>query len=183
MLSGIGKLPDAVIACVGGGSNSIGIFHPFIADSSVQLIGCEAAGHGISSGKHSATLVGGKPGVLHGSRTYLLQDNAGQITETHSISAGLDYPGVGPQHAHLYESGRAKYIPVTDEEALEGLKSLARFEGIIPALETSHAIYTAMQVAKEMRPDQNIIICLSGRGDKDMVRVAEELKFDLASSS
>eukprot|EP00475_Leptophrys_vorax_P038896 TRINITY_DN6947_c0_g1_i1.p1 TRINITY_DN6947_c0_g1~~TRINITY_DN6947_c0_g1_i1.p1 ORF type:complete len:861 (-),score=226.70 TRINITY_DN6947_c0_g1_i1:75-2657(-) len=174
-----GKLPDVVMACVGGGSNSIGMFHPFIEDSGVKIVGVEAAGHGISSGKHSATIVGGKPGVLHGSRTYLLQDNAGQITETHSISAGLDYPGVGPQHAHLHESGRAQYVPVTDGEALEGLKALSKLEGIIPALETAHAIFHAMRMAKEMPMDADICVCLSGRGDKDMVRVAEELKFQL----
>ncbi len=171
-----------MIACVGGGSNSIGMFHPFIEDASVKLYGCEAAGHGVDTGKHSATLVGGKPGVLHGSKTYLLQDKAGQVIETHSISAGLDYPGVGPQHAYLHESGRATYVPVTDEEALKGLKLLAKFEGIIPALETSHAIYFAVELAKTMKKDQDIVVCLSGRGDKDMVRVAEELHFDLNSS-
>jgi tryptophan synthase beta subunit len=158
------------------------MFHPFIEDKSVKIFGCEAAGYGVETGKHSATLVGGKPGVLHGSRTYLLQDKSGQIIETHSISAGLDYPGVGPQHAHLHDSGRATYVPVTDEQALEGLKSLSKLEGIIPALETSHAIYFAMQLAKDMKKDQDIVVCLSGRGDKDMVRVAEELKFDLKST-
>jgi len=178
-LQATGKLPDVCMACVGGGSNSIGMFHPFIEDKSVRLIGVEAAGHGVQTGLHSATIGGGTPGVLHGSRTYLLQDKNGQITETHSISAGLDYPGVGPQHSHLHASGRAEYVAVTDSEALEGLKSLSRMEGIIPALETAHAVYYAVKMAKDMRKDQHIVVCLSGRGDKDMVRVSQELGLSL----
>ena len=174
MLERIGKLPDVAMACVGGGSNAIGLFHPFLQDG-VRLIGVEAAGDGIESGRHSATLVAGRPGVLHGTRTYLLQDDDGQISETHSISAGLDYPGVGPEHAWLKATERAEYIAVDDKEALEGFQALTRTEGIIPALEPSHAIYAAMAVAAEMKPDEDLLICLSGRGDKDMHTVAEAL--------
>ncbi|PRP82505.1 tryptophane synthase [Planoprotostelium fungivorum] len=174
-----GKLPDAVVACVGGGSNAIGMFHPFLHDPSVRLIGVEAAGHGIQTEKHCATLSRGKVGVFHGTKTVVLQDVDGQITETHSISAGLDYPGVGPEHAHFKHSGRAEYTYVTDQEALEGLKLLTSTEGIIPALETAHAISYAAKEAAKMSPEQILVICLSGRGDKDMIHVAKELNFTL----
>ncbi|HEX9684675.1 MAG TPA: tryptophan synthase subunit beta [Burkholderiales bacterium] len=168
-----GRLPDAVLACVGGGSNAIGIFHPFIPDERVRLIGVEAAGHGLESGKHAATLCAGRPGVLHGNRTYLLQDENGQIIETHSISAGLDYPGVGPEHAWLKESGRAEYVAITDEEALQAFHDLCRLEGIIPALESAHALAYAAKIAPRMRTEQILLVNLSGRGDKDMHTVAE----------
>ena len=170
-----GKLPDAVIACVGGGSNSIGMFYPFIDDKTVKLIGVEAAGSGMNTSHHAATLAAGKPGVLHGTKTYILQSSSGQIQETHSISAGLDYPGVGPEHAYLKTIGRAEYFVATDKEALEALMLLARTEGIIPALETAHAVYIATKVASEMKPDQNVVICISGRGDKDMHTVMDSL--------
>ena len=175
----IGRQPDAVLACVGGGSNAIGIFHPFIEHENVRLIGVEAAGYGLETGKHSATLCAGRSGVLHGNRTYLLQDDNGQIIETHSISAGLDYPGVGPEHAWLKDSGRAEYVAVTDDEALEAFHKLCRLEGIIPALESSHALAYAAKLAPRMRKDQILLINLSGRGDKDMHTVAEKsgLKF------
>jgi tryptophan synthase beta chain len=174
-----GRQPDAVLACVGGGSNAIGIFHPYITDESVRLIGVEAAGHGLETGQHSATLCAGRAGVLHGNRTYLLQDDNGQIIETHSISAGLDYPGVGPEHAWLKDSGRAEYVAVTDDEALEAFHKLCRLEGIIPALESSHALAYAAKIAPRMRKDQILLVNLSGRGDKDMHTVAEKsgLKF------
>lgn len=174
MLEQAGKLPDAAIACVGGGSNAIGLFHPFI-DDPVRLIGVEAGGDGVGSGRHSATLVAGRPGVLHGTKTYLLQDSDGQILETHSISAGLDYPGVGPEHSWLKTSERAEYVAVDDRQALEGFQALTRMEGIIPALEPSHAIYHAMRVAAELGPDADILVGLSGRGDKDMHTVAGAL--------
>jgi tryptophan synthase beta subunit len=174
MLEQAGKLPDVAIACVGGGSNAIGLFHPFI-DDPVRLIGVEAAGEGVGTGKHAATLVAGRPGVLHGTRTYLLQDANGQILETHSISAGLDYPGVGPEHSWLKTSERAEYVAVDDMQALEGFQALTRGEGIIPALEPSHAIYHAMQVARTMPADKDLLIGLSGRGDKDMHTVAAAL--------
>ena len=170
-----GRLPDCVVACVGGGSNAIGMFHPFVEDQSVRLIGAEAGGDGITSGRHSATLVAGSPGVLHGAFTYLLQDEHGQVQPAHSISAGLDYPGVGPEHAFLKETGRAEYIAVDDRQALEGFKLLCETEGIIPALEPAHAIFLAAQIAKEMTADQSITINLSGRGDKDMHIVAQVL--------
>ncbi|MBX3663322.1 MAG: tryptophan synthase subunit beta [Burkholderiales bacterium] len=169
-----GRQPDAVLACVGGGSNAIGIFHPYINDESVRLIGVEAAGHGLETGQHSATLCAGRAGVLHGNRTYLLQDDNGQIIETHSISAGLDYPGVGPEHAWLKDSGRAEYVAVTDDEALEAFHKLCRLEGIIPALESSHALAYAAKIAPRMRKDQILLVNLSGRGDKDMHTVAEK---------
>ena len=174
-----GRQPDAVLACVGGGSNAIGIFHPYIEYQNVRLIGVEAAGYGLETGKHSATLSAGRSGVLHGNRTYLLQDDNGQIIETHSISAGLDYPGVGPEHAWLKDSGRAEYVAVTDDEALEAFHKLCRLEGIIPALESSHALAYAAKLAPRMRKDQILLINLSGRGDKDMHTVAEKsgLKF------
>ena len=169
-----GRQPDAVLACVGGGSNAIGIFHPYIEYENVRLIGVEAAGYGLETGKHSATLSAGRSGVLHGNRTYLLQDDNGQIIETHSISAGLDYPGVGPEHAWLKDSGRAEYVAVTDDEALEAFHKLCRLEGIIPALESSHALAYAAKLAPRMRKDQILLINLSGRGDKDMHTVAEK---------
>lgn len=176
MLKKAGKLPDVVVACVGGGSNAIGMFYPFTKDASVKLVGVEAGGEGVNTKAHSATLAAGTPGVLHGTRTYLLQDaTTGQIGETHSISAGLDYPGVGPEHAFLKDTQRATYVPVTDREALLGFKSLTQLEGIIPALESSHAVYYAMELAKTMRPDQDVLICLSGRGDKDIDSVRKAL--------
>jgi tryptophan synthase beta chain len=165
--------PDAVVACVGGGSNAMGIFYPYIAHDATQLIGVEAAGAGMDSGKHSASLQRGSPGVLHGNRTYVLQDDNGQVTETHSISAGLDYPGVGPEHAFLMDIGRATYVGITDEEALQAFHYLCRTEGIIPALESSHAVAYAMKLAKTMRADQSILVNLSGRGDKDIGTVAD----------
>ncbi|MBA2753112.1 MAG: tryptophan synthase subunit beta, partial [Chloroflexia bacterium] len=171
----IGGLPDAIVACVGGGSNAMGIFYPFLADEAVELIGVEAAGHGISSGQHAATLVAGRVGVLHGSMSYLLQDDAGQVIEAHSISAGLDYPGVGPEHAHLKDSGRASYVAITDAEALVALQLLCRTEGIIPALETAHAVAHAVRVAAERPADQSVVVCLSGRGDKDLDTVIDAL--------
>ena len=165
--------PDAVIACVGGGSNAMGIFHPYIAHEATRLIGVEAAGEGMDSGKHSASIQRGSPGVLHGNRTYVLQDDNGQVTETHSISAGLDYPGVGPEHAFLADIGRAEYVGITDKEALDAFHYLCRTEGIIPALESSHAVAYAMKLAKTMKPDQSILVNLSGRGDKDIGTVAD----------
>ena len=165
--------PDAVIACVGGGSNAMGIFHPYIQHDQTLLIGVEAAGEGLESGKHSASIQKGSPGVLHGNRTYVLQDDNGQVTETHSVSAGLDYPGVGPEHAFLADIGRAEYVGITDKEALEAFHYLCRTEGIIPALESSHAVAYAMKLAKTMRPDQSILVNLSGRGDKDIGTVAD----------
>ncbi|HOZ63133.1 MAG TPA: tryptophan synthase subunit beta, partial [Burkholderiaceae bacterium] len=165
--------PDAVIACVGGGSNAMGIFYPYINHANTRLIGVEAAGEGMDSGKHSASLQRGSPGVLHGNRTYVLQDDNGQVTETHSISAGLDYPGVGPEHAFLKDIGRAEYVGITDKEALEAFHYLCRTEGIIPALESSHAVAYAMKLAKTMRTDQSILVNLSGRGDKDIGTVAD----------
>jgi tryptophan synthase beta chain len=175
MLEQTGKLPNAVLACVGGGSNAIGMFAPFLNDEDVELIGVEAAGHGIESGEHAATLVAGREGVLHGSRSFVLQDADGQVIETHSISAGLDYPGVGPEHAYLHDTGRAKYVGITDDEALEGFQILCRTEGIIPALESSHAVAYAIRDAAERPKDQAIVVNLSGRGDKDMHTVAEAL--------
>jgi len=167
-----GRPPDALIACVGGGSNAIGLFYPFIDDREVMLYGVEAAGDGIETGRHSAPLSAGRPGVLHGNRTYLMEDEDGEIIETHSISAGLDYPGVGPEHAWLKDSGRANYVSITDDEAMEGFHTLTRLEGIIPALESSHAVAYAMKLAPAMRPDQQILINLSGRGDKDINTIA-----------
>jgi tryptophan synthase beta chain len=169
----IGRQPDAVIACVGGGSNAMGIFYPYIEQENVRLIGVEAAGQGLDSGKHAASLSAGSPGVLHGNRTYLLQDDNGQITETHSISAGLDYPGVGPEHSYLKDIGRAEYVGITDDEALTAFHRLCRTEGIIPALESSHAVAYAMKLAATMKPEQHLLVCLSGRGDKDIGTVAD----------
>ncbi len=168
-----GRQPDAVIACVGGGSNAMGIFYPYIPHDAVRLIGVEAAGLGLDSGKHAASISAGSPGVLHGNRTYLLQDDNGQITETHSVSAGLDYPGVGPEHAYLHDIGRAEYVGITDDEALEAFHRLCRTEGIIPALESSHAVAYAMKMAATMRTDQHLLVNLSGRGDKDIGTVAD----------
>ncbi len=173
MVEQIGRLPDAAIACVGGGSNAIGLFHPLV-DDPVRLIGVEAAGEGLNA-RHAATLTGGSPGVLHGTRTYVLQNDDGQITEAHSISAGLDYPGVGPEHAWLMQTERAEYVSITDDEALDGLKLLSETEGIIPALETAHAIAYAAKVAPAMSQDQHILIGLSGRGDKDVEIVRDAL--------
>jgi tryptophan synthase beta chain len=173
MIERTGRLPDALIACVGGGSNAIGLFYPFIDDEGVAIFGVEAAGEGLQTGRHAAPLCAGRPGVLHGNRTYLMEDDNGQIVETHSISAGLDYPGVGPEHAWLKDSGRASYDAVTDAEALEAFHQLTRVEGIIPALESSHALAYAAKIAPRMRPDQSILINLSGRGDKDMHTVAQ----------
>lgn len=172
MMKITGQLPDALVACIGGGSNAIGLFHPFINDKAVAMYGVEGAGHGIETGQHSAALCAGTAGVLHGNRTYLIQDTRGQITETHSVSAGLDYPGVGPEHAWLKDIGRANYVSVTDDEALEAFHDLTRSEGIIPALETSHALAYASKLAATMTPDQSILVNLSGRGDKDMHTVA-----------
>jgi tryptophan synthase beta chain len=169
-----GRQPDAILACVGGGSNAMGIFYPYIEHKSVRLIGVEAAGHGLESGKHAATLTAGRPGVLHGNRTYLLQDEHGQIIETHSISAGLDYPGVGPEHAWLKDDGRAEYVSVTDDEALQAFHDLCRLEGIIPALESSHALAYASKIAPRLGKEQILLVNLSGRGDKDMHTVAEK---------
>ena len=168
-----GQLPDYIVACVGGGSNSIGIFHPFIDDPGVRLVGVEAAGEGITTGKHAATLVAGSIGVLHGSRSYLLQDEAGQVIETHSISAGLDYPGVGPEHSYLKETNRAEYVGVTDREALEGFRMLCCTEGIIPALESSHAVYYAAHLASGLPQDTMVVVNLSGRGDKDLTTIVQ----------
>lgn len=174
-----GRLPDAVVACVGGGSNAMGIFYPFIEDRDVALIGVEAAGYGIDTGKHAASLTGGDVGVLHGMKSYFLQDEEGQILPTHSISAGLDYPGVGPEHSWLKDSGRAEYVSATDEEALEGFKLLSKTEGIIPALESAHAVIKAVDVAREVGKGGIVVINLSGRGDKDMWHVMKHLRHGL----
>ena len=182
ILEAAGKLPDYVVACVGGGSNAIGTFHPFIGDESVKLSGAEAGGEGIATDKHSATLSAGRTGVLHGSMSYLLQDDHGQVRETHSISAGLDYPGVGPEHSYLKDSGRAQYSEVTDAQALEAFHLLCRTEGIIPALESSHAVYLACQLAKELTDDQIVLVCISGRGDKDIDIVADASGIELLKS-
>jgi len=176
MLEVAGKLPDHVLACVGGGSNAIGMFYPFVNDESVALIGVEAAGEGLDTPMHSATLTAGTPGVLHGTRTYLLQSKEGQIDETHSICAGLDYPGVGPEHAYLKDINRAQYVSATDAEALAGFSALAQYEGILPALETAHAVHAAIKLAKTLPADQDVLICLSGRGDKDVDQLYREYK-------
>lgn len=178
-LDQVGRLPDALVACVGGGSNAIGLFYPFIDDRSVKMIGVEAAGDGVETGRHSAPLCAGRPGVLHGNRTYLMEDDDGEIIETHSISAGLDYPGVGPEHAWLKDTGRAEYVNITDTEALEGFHALTRMEGIIPALESSHAMAYTMKLAPTMGKDEIIIVCLSGRGDKDMQTMAQREGIEL----
>lgn len=174
-----GKLPDALVACVGGGSNAIGLFYPFIEDEAVRLIGVEAAGDGVATGRHSAPLCAGRPGVLHGNRTYLMADDDGEIIETHSISAGLDYPGVGPEHAWLKDTGRAEYVNITDDEALDGFYALTRMEGIIPALESSHAMAHVLKLAPTMGKEQSIVVNLSGRGDKDMQTMARREGIEL----
>ncbi|MFP8961015.1 tryptophan synthase subunit beta [Streptomyces nanhaiensis] len=168
ILQRTGRLPDAALACVGGGSNAIGLFHAFIPDTSVRLIGLEAAGHGVASGEHAATLTAGEPGILHGSRSYVLQDDEGQITEPYSISAGLDYPGIGPEHSYLKDIGRGEYRPVTDDEAMRALRLLSETEGIIPAIESAHALAGALEVGRELGPEALLLVNLSGRGDKDM---------------
>ena len=178
MLENAGKLPDAVVACVGGGSNAIGTFHPFVDDKAVRLVGAEAGGEGLDA-LNSATLSLGSPGVLHGAMTYVLQTPDGQTAKTTSISAGLDYPGVGPEHAFLKDCGRAEYVAVTDKEALEGFEALCKFEGIIPALETSHAVYQTMRLAKSLGKGKDVLVNLSGRGDKDMPTVAKVMGVDV----
>jgi tryptophan synthase beta chain len=170
-----GRLPDALVAAIGGGSNAIGLFHPFIGDEGVKLIGVEAAGHGLDTPQHAASLSGGRPGVLHGNKTYLLQDDDGQILEGHSISAGLDYPGIGPEHAWLHDSGRAQYLSATDQDALDAFQLCAALEGIIPALEPAHALARTLDLAREMGPDGLIVMNMCGRGDKDIFAVAEHL--------
>jgi tryptophan synthase beta chain len=175
----IGRQPDAVIACVGGGSNAMGIFYPYIKDEKVRLIGVEAAGEGLETGRHAASLSTGTPGVLHGNRTYLLQDANGQITETHSVSAGLDYPGVGPEHAWLKDTQRAEYVSITDDEALKAFSDLCHYEGIIPALESAHAVAYAVKIAPSMAKDKALLVNLSGRGDKDMQTVADRMGIKL----
>ena len=175
----IGRQPDAVIACVGGGSNAMGIFYPYIGDASVRLIGVEAAGEGLATGRHAASLSAGTPGVLHGNRTYLLQDANGQITETHSVSAGLDYPGVGPEHAWLKDQHRAEYVSITDDEALKAFSDLCHYEGIIPALESAHAVAYAVKIAPSLPRDKVLLVNLSGRGDKDMQTVADRMGIKL----
>jgi tryptophan synthase beta chain len=174
-LAANGKLPDAVVACVGGGSNAIGTFAAFLADQGVELIGVEAEGEGISTGKHAATLSAGRPGILHGMKSYLLQDDHGQVMEVHSISAGLDYPSVGPEHSYLHDTKRATYVSITDREALDGFALLARTEGILAALESSHAIAYLSKLGKRLGPDKNVVVCLSGRGDKDMETITKQL--------
>jgi len=174
-----GRLPDVAIACVGGGSNAMGLFYPFVNDQSVRLVGVEAAGFGVATGKHAASISAGRVGVLHGNKTYLLQNADGQIEHAHSISAGLDYPGVGPEHAHLHDIGRAEYVPVTDDEALEAFQRLTRLEGIIPALESSHAIAHVIKLAPTLPREQIIVVCLSGRGDKDIHTVADAMGVEL----
>jgi tryptophan synthase beta chain len=175
MLKAEGRLPDLLIAAVGGGSNAIGMFHPFLDDADVKMVGVEAAGHGIETGRHAASLMGGAPGILHGNKTYLLQDEDGQITEAHSISAGLDYPGIGPEHSWLHESGRVDYVPITDRQALDAFQLCCKLEGIIPALESSHALAALETKAREFGDDRIIVVNVSGRGDKDIFTVAEAL--------
>lgn len=178
-LDRIGRLPDAVVACIGGGSNAIGAFHPFVDDAEVRLIGVEAAGHGLDTPEHAASLKGGRPGVLHGNRTYLLQDADGQILEGHSISAGLDYPGIGPEHAWLNDLGRGEYLSATDDEALDAFQMLSKLEGIIPALEPSHALARIGEIAKDVGQGGDVVLVLSGRGDKDIFTVAKHLGVEL----
>jgi len=173
-----GRLPDSLIACIGGGSNAMGLFHPFLDEPSVQMIGVEAAGYGIDTGKHAASLNGGVPGVLHGNRTFLLQDDDGQITDAHSISAGLDYPGIGPEHAWLHEIGRIEYCSATDDEALDAFHKCCRLEGIIPALETAHALADVLKRAPSLPKEHLMVVNLSGRGDKDMQTVMHHMQLD-----
>ncbi len=180
ILAATGRLPDFIVACVGGGSNAMGIFYPFLTEPTVQLIGVEAAGHGLASGQHAATLVAGQVGVLHGAKSYLLQNEDGQVLPTHSISAGLDYPGVGPEHSFLKDSGRVTYVAVTDQEALEGFQALCQTEGIIPALESAHAVAYALRLAAERSAEETIVVNLSGRGDKDLETVARALEVRLS---
>jgi tryptophan synthase beta chain len=170
-----GRLPDTLLACIGGGSNAIGLFHPFLDEPEIRMIGVEAGGHGIASGRHAASLSGGRPGILHGNRTYLLQDEDGQIRDAHSISAGLDYPGVGPEHAWLHDQGRVEYVSITDREALDAFRLLSRLEGIIPALEPAHALAQVAKLAPALPGDHLIVMNLCGRGDKDIFAVAEHL--------
>jgi tryptophan synthase beta chain len=174
-----GRLPDALVACIGGGSNAIGLFHPFLEDEGVKMIGVEASGHGVETGKHAASLTGGEPGILHGNRTYLLQDDNGQITDAHSISAGLDYPGIGPEHSFLHETGRAEYRTCTDKEALDAFQLCTKLEGIIPALESAHALARTGDVARELGKDGLIVLNMSGRGDKDIFSVAKHLGLEI----
>ena len=179
MMERLGRLPDACVACIGGGSNAMGLFHPFIEDEDVRLIGVEAAGHGVETGKHAASLKGGRPGILHGNKTYLLQDDDGQIIDAHSISAGLDYPGIGPEHAFLHDMKRAEYVSATDEEAMEMFQLCTKLEGIIPALEPAHALARVRDLAKELGPDGVILMNMCGRGDKDVPQVARMLGVEL----
>jgi len=174
------KLPDLLIACIGGGSNAIGLFHEFLDDKEVKMIAVEAAGHGINSDKHAASLTGGKPGVLHGNKTYLLQSKSGQIKEAHSISAGLDYPGIGPEHSFLFEEKRVKYMSATDSEALEAFQYCCKLEGIIPALEPSHALAVLKKIAPKMDPNEIVVMNMCGRGDKDIFTVANELNINIS---
>jgi tryptophan synthase beta chain len=174
-----GRLPDVLVACVGGGSNSMGLFYPFVRDHAVKMLGVEAAGHGLRSGKHAASIQGGAIGVLHGSKSYVLQNGSGQITETHSIAAGLDYPGVGPELSYLRDCGRASFTAATDREAIEGIQLLAQVEGIIPALESAHAIAAVARLAPKLGKDRIVVVNLSGRGDKDMLTVADYLGVNL----
>jgi tryptophan synthase beta chain len=170
-----GRLPDILVACIGGGSNAMGLFHPFLDDAGVRIIGVEAAGKGLETGEHAASLTGGQPGVLHGNRTYLLQDREGQIKEAHSISAGLDYPGIGPEHSWLKEKGRVEYVSATDDEAVDAFQKLCKLEGIIPALESSHAIAHVLKLAPTLPKDNLVVVNLSGRGDKDVPQIAARL--------
>ena len=179
MMEAEGRLPDTLVACIGGGSNAIGLFHPFLDDEDIEIVGVEAGGHGLDTEEHCASLTGGKPGVLHGNRTYLLQDDDGQILEGHSISAGLDYPGIGPEHSFLRDSGRVNYVPITDEEALEAFQLCTKLEGIIPALEPSHALAQVMKIAPTMDKDQILVMNLCGRGDKDVFTVGKALGVEL----
>ena len=179
MMEQEGRLPDTLVACIGGGSNAMGLFHPFLDDPSVRMVAVEAAGHGIETGEHSASLTGGRPGVLHGNRTYLLQDEDGQILEGHSISAGLDYPGIGPEHAWLHDTGRVEYVHATDKEALDAFQLCCQVEGIIPALESAHALAEVVKLAPRLPKDNLLVLNLSGRGDKDIFTVAKELGVQL----
>ena len=182
VLKAEGRLPDSLVACVGGGSNAMGLFHPFLDDASVRIVGVEAAGHGVDTTQHAASLTGGRPGVLHGNRTYLLQDADGQITEAHSISAGLDYPGIGPEHAWLKDVGRVEYVAITDAEAVDAFQKTTRLEGIIPALESSHAVAHAMKWAPTLPQDHVMVVCMSGRGDKDVNTIAKAMGQDMGAS-